>query len=151
MEKVYRQMPFVKEATLDTKDPNVLHIVTYNGETDAWGLTSLRRKGISGAKDVAEHADAARRNYEERLRKGDTYFLSSSGGGYSTFGKAQTAIRLPKIVKVLRSQESADKKVTELQQLGFGLTDERALVKLVANFSASEQLETRLKQLDAGQ
>jgi len=42
MEKVYRGLPFVKEATL-TQNPNVLHIVTFKGETDDIGLAQPRR------------------------------------------------------------------------------------------------------------
>ncbi|HUV64986.1 MAG TPA: hypothetical protein VMW24_13895 [Sedimentisphaerales bacterium] len=143
MQKVYENLPFVKEATLTKDNPGVLHIVTHSGETDDIALVIPRRK--RNTKPPAIRAEEAKRNIEDRLSKGDCFFLFSSGGSIR-FGREKVREILPGIVKVLRSRKSFQEKIAALHRFGLTAVDKDSFQNIITGFAASSQLEQRLEQ-----
>jgi hypothetical protein len=90
--------------------------------------------------------EGVRENYEERLQKGDCFFLFD-GGGRISFGVAKVAQALPRITEILRSEEPADVKAGKLQKMGMPDLTGGTFARLITQFSASGQLEERLGKL----
>lgn len=147
MEKVYRSLPFVKEAAIDPATGS-LRIVTYSGETDSILLATPRRKGIVGIKAIREHADSKKNDFEKNLIEGSTLFLFTRGG-HAGLDKEGTINALPKIVQILRSKKSVNDKIQELHKAGVTWIDKNTFTNLITNFSASDQLEKRLANMPA--
>jgi len=146
MEQVYRGLPCVKEAHLDPEVPTILHITTFRGESDPIGLDPPRRKVPQDKASILAQVEGVRKNhYEERLQKGDCFFLFDQGG-HITFGAGTVAEKLLRITEILRSQEPTDVKVKKLQQAGMPDLTSGSFAKLITHFSASSQLEDRLRK-----
>jgi hypothetical protein len=145
MEQVYRGLPCVTEAHLDAEVPTILHITTFRGESIPIGLDPPRRKAPQDKASVLAQVEGVRKNYEERLHKGDCFFLFDAGGRIS-FGAARVAQCLPRIAEILRSQAPTDVKVKKLQQEGMPDLKSGSFAKLITSFSASSQLDERLRK-----
>ncbi len=92
-----------------------------------------------------ERLEYARRNYEERLGKGDYYFVSMKGLRV-TGGAAGSASILPRLIPILRSSVSLEAKWQEAQLVKLPF-DADTLGRMAAGFSASPQLELRLRAI----
>jgi hypothetical protein len=145
MQEVYTKLPFVKEAKIDQKDHDLLHIKTFKEDVDTIRLTVPRRKSLFNKEDLLKQSNAQRKNYEKRLRKGDCYFFFS-GGGHITAGSAWVTEKLPGVVKILRSTKSHTAKINELEKEGLPINTE-PFSDIVTNFVATPQLENRLNRL----
>lgn len=144
---VYKNLPCVKQAQLDSNDMDILHVVWTDDSVDNIKLVPLNgRPPIKMDKEsILERLEKERKNYEERLQKGDYYFLGfQNGGGIS--GNMENAIEiLTKIVPILRSTKSPEIKFQEIKKAGFPIDE--SYMNIITNFSASPQLEARLKDL----
>lgn len=143
---VYRSMPCVKQAELDAKDSEILIVVWADGSVDRVRLVPIdgRRPIKMDRQSILERLETERKNYEERLQKGDYYFFFTQGGKITGGAGAAKQI-LPKIVSILRSSKPADVKLIEIKDAG--LPVDTIIETLVTNFSSSSQLETRLREL----
>ena len=117
MEAEFRKLPFVKEARLDDKDPGILHITTYRGETSNECLAVPRRRMPRDTKSRYEQAEVWRQFLEKGLRDGVCDFLFSRGG-LVTFANAKKD--LPRIVRAVGSADPVDRKLANSKQRDFG-------------------------------
>jgi len=148
MERVYRNMPFIKEAKLDPKYPDILMVTTYKGEVDPLGLCQPRRKGpdFSKKENILKHLEAQRSYYVKNLSRGDVLFLSSKGGRM-VIGQNKKEYLLP-LVRILRSRMSNEDKFKAIKKTKWhSHISMENFGEVVTNFQASEQLEKRLKRL----
>lgn len=144
MEEVYKNLPFVKEAYIDKMGR--FAIVTCDNKVHNPSLVAPRRKPKLDQESVLKRLENKRKNLEDRLQKGDTYFFFSQGGHIS-FGAGNTKEKLPKIVKALRSPKPIKDKYKDVQESGLPMVSEKDSSAIVTNFSASYQLEERLEKL----
>ena len=156
MVAVYRELLCVKDAQLDTTDKLLIIVSWTDGTVDRIRQFPPvgRRRVAMDRQSVLERLETQRSHYEERLAKGDYYFLSIKGKGPRvTGGKAGAKEVLPKIIPVLRSLKSYEEKLSELARLEeCGLYDlGKEIVKHVESnqFQASDQFYARLSALIA--
>jgi len=143
---LYNQLPCVKQAKLDPRDPEILNVTWSDDSTDRVRLIPIegRRPIKMDKQSILYRLNRQRENLEERLQKGDYYFLFS-GGGQITGGAPRAAEILPRIVPILQSSKPFDLKFKEVREAGLPLPE--GFEKLVTNFSSSSQLEARLNDL----
>lgn len=145
MEQVLRSLPCFKEVELDPRDPHILRVTTFRGETCNFVLVSLRGRKLKFDKEsVLRRVEGWHEYFEDGLREGDCYFFSQ--GSWITLGGRKDAQQLAEIVKTLRSSRPENVKFREVQRAGLPV-DEEDFRNLVTNFSASRQLEKRLEEL----
>ena len=145
MEDFYRNLPFVKEARL-SDDRRILHITTFRGEESPLRLVHLRRRPLDKG-GVLRGVEVLRKSMERGLQRGRCYFLFSRGGPIIWPGSSVIS-ELPRVVRILRSEKSAEDKLEELQGTGFFSPGAKSRLLIMAeNFHASEQLEKRLDEL----
>ncbi len=149
MEKVIRSLPFIKEASLDPKIPDILQIKTYEGdETYNILLVSPRRRSAD-AKAVLKSVKDERGRLEQYLRAGGCCYFFSEGGRIQ-MGRDKARERLPRIVAILRSAQPTEVKFTELQKVGMPFVNAESFSALVKGFSPSRQLDERLREMAEG-
>lgn len=141
MEAVYRKLPFIKDAKVDEKEPDLLHVTTYRGETSTIGLATPRRKPRTDNKSRYEEAKIWRKSFDRGLQEGVCYFLFTRGG-HVTCGNPREA--LPVILRILQSDNPVEKKLKDLKEAGYPWFASGTFLKQVTNFSTSPQLKQRL-------
>lgn len=152
MAEYYKDIPCVAEVSLKEPDNfRFLEITLKNGECgniDVSGPSpgSVSSEGLSERK-VASRLDRYRHRLENRLEKGDCFFLFSRGGELS-FGKRKAAKDLKLIVDILRSDRDVRQKTSLLEKLSvLPPKSSPSFSKLITNFHASPQLDQRVDQL----
>ena len=146
----YKSLPFVKDVkpATDVVDArNTVSISTWDGK----GNRFMAIGGYVYRPSTPEHSlktlEKVCARMEDRLKKGECIFLFSDSGELA-FGSRKAAMDLPAIVRTLRSDKPKDQKIKELQNLTLlpPSFPEKWEV-LVTGFSASSQLDERVKQL----
>ena len=143
----YRSLPFVKEVKLRENMENVIVVSTWYSKRDIvfnFGGPIYKPPTPDAAQKELERICT---RWEKRLTNGECIFLFSSGGELA-FGSRKAAIDLAAIVQTLRSDRPKKEKIKKLQNLGL-LPPEvpKSWEVLVTGFSASPQLDERVKQL----
>jgi len=146
----YRSLPFVRgvkvREDLDLLG-HVLAISTWSTDKDTLMFIGDRVYSPPKPEQVQRELERVRTRMEDRLRKGECIFLFSSGGELA-FGSRKAAMDLAAIVGTLRSDRPKDEKIRGLQNLGLMPSDfPKKWEILVTGFSASPQLDERVKQL----
>lgn len=140
----YRTLPFVAHV-----EPMGDFLVVSTWNSDKKMMISIAGQPYvpPTPEELLKELERVRTQWEERLKKGDCCFLLSSGGQLS-FGSRKAAMDLAAIVQTLRSDKPKDEKTKKLQKLGLLTPDfPKKWEVLVTNFSASPQLDERVKQL----
>lgn len=149
----YEGLPCVDEAREDTERPDSIVVKWADGATDriCLGVPGGGRQPVDRDRNsLLARLERQRRGYEERLVKGD-YYLFFSRGGQITGGAAAAAKVLPRIVTILRSPQPVDAKVAAIREAGLVSAGQDTLRALVTEFTASPQLEERLRALPAAE
>ncbi len=84
---------------------------------------------------------------EKPFKEGECVFFFSHGGDLHV-GVRNVPWQLPDAVRVLRGSGTKDQKIKELQKIGlFDTSFQKSWELLVTDFSASKQLDARLKKI----
>lgn len=142
----YRSLPFIKDVRNSERDPRDLILETFGGEKIPVDISSPPYFPPTKAQVVAiMDRDCA--NLEERLGKGDCFFLFSRGGEIS-FGQNKAAKDLGLMVEILTSERTAEEKKDLLQRMAImpsgGVT---VFDALVTQFKGSPALDARIERL----
>jgi len=145
MEEVFRGLPFVREARIDSENPNILHVTTFLGESDSLALTRPRRRPKLDPASVLARLEQKHQRHERELERGMGCYYFFSDGGRVRVGGYKAVRKLALAVPLLRSSRPTEEKLVEIREkLGSSQFSDENLVELVANFSASPRLEERL-------
>jgi hypothetical protein len=147
MESMYRSLPFVKEAAILPGSSNTLQIVTYSGEMYNLGLMILRRRGLDSKEGVLRELEMLRQHYERLLSRGAAFYFFSSGSEI-TVSHLDAPQQLARLVPILRSNMSAEQKFEQIKKARVSFVDRKNFPAIVTKFSASPQLEARLRELE---
>jgi hypothetical protein len=146
MAQVFKSLPCIIKALVDENEPHTIHIETNDGISFSAGLISLGDRGVKYDKEsVTERVDSERKNYQERLEKGDCYMLWGKSGKIS-FSAGSINETLPKMADIVNANISKSQKISEMRQAGINMADEE-LAQLIANFPISLQLHLRIEKL----
>ncbi|MFH1232164.1 MAG: hypothetical protein V1709_11790 [Planctomycetota bacterium] len=145
--KTYQELPCVDNARIDSKYPEIAIVRWHNGSSDRIRLSKFEgREPLKYDKEsILGLLEGERNNLEERLKKGDTYFLFDKGGKI-TFGEQNTKDLLPRLVEILESKESLEIKLNLVHEI-MPYVNKDTFASIVTNFSVSPQLEKRLQEL----
>ena len=147
MEQVFRKLPFVTEAALDEKDPSRFYVTTTDGRTFPIQLISFRGREVNYDYDsILQRVERKREYFQDNLKKGGCYFLSSAKGYKTRLSLLSVKTKLPHMIKILQSSKSSVEKSKQIRKFYEGISD-GLLGELINNFSASPQLEKRLNKL----
>jgi len=148
MLEYYRQLPFVKSVTLKrARDFSSVLIKCRNGGEELVDLRGLRPSGdIRTKKDIVDTLDGRRLHFEERLKAGACFFLSTKGPTL-WFGRKKAARDLNLIVGILRSEKALEEKRSLLQRMGMLPPHPTGFSALLTSFKGSEQLDDRISAL----
>ena len=146
----FKRLLFVKDVEIKGDE---LIVTTWSSDKKehfdmAFDLAQPPAEPASTPEQSLRALDRVCSQWEGRLKKGDCLFLFGKHTEIS-FGKAAT-INLGAIVRVLRGNEPKERKIKELQKLEFLPPPphfNKAWNCLFTNFSASSQLDERIKQL----
>lgn len=145
IEEAIRALPSTKTASLDPKDKNLLHVITYNGEEHPYYLLSPRRQSARTVADVVQQLDGYCNHLETLLNKGACIFFSRTGSR-TMLSSRDAAQQLARIVPILRSSKPDDQKFLEIRASGLRQISPDNFPKIITQFSASPQLEARLRE-----
>lgn len=145
MEQLYRGLPFVKEAKIDEKYPDILHITTFKGETYPIGLKPPRREIKYDRESTLRRVESLQKYFKEWLERGDCLIFSK--GSRVHIGAGEVIEQLPKLLKISRSPKLTKEKFKAAQEANLSYINEESFPDMVTNFSASPQLEKRLNEL----
>jgi hypothetical protein len=142
----YKKLPFIKSVE---RTGDMLLLTTWSGGTTAVDLLDEFSNQIytpPTPEQVWEMTEGCRSNWERRLKKGDCYFLFPHGLEISLNTK-KAATDLAIIIGVLQSNSPKDQKIKKLQKYTHFPPDSREWDIFIDKFSASSQLDERIKQL----
>jgi hypothetical protein len=146
----YKSLPFVKDVKFHNDMKSVIVISTWYRDKDILMDIGGPGEGVYYPPSVGQVLDAlerARKRMEKPLKDGDCLFFFSHDGDRHV-GVRDVPWQLPDAVRVLRGSETKEQKIKELQRIGLFDTDfPKSWEILITNFSASKQLDARLKQL----
>jgi hypothetical protein len=141
MEAMFRKLPFVVSAKLDSNYPSILYVTTTSGETIPRGLVSLRRQMPDASKEgLVERLNQAQKSYEDALDSGSCYFFFNRGGHIRFSGAEE---ELTNIITISKSAEPLEEKTEQLKSLIHDTENEKAQ-KILKNFRVTPQLEERI-------
>jgi len=146
MVKAYAELPCVKEAK-QGRDFNHIDVTWGNGQVDHIRIVPFSRKIPEWTREsILERTDKDRANYENRLGKGDYYFLGSAHGRMT--GTADGARMVLSILcPILETSKNAKEVQQRMAQAGFSFFDEKASEAFFANRSESKELKARIAQM----
>jgi hypothetical protein len=108
--KAYASLPCVERVEPDPEDPGIIVVTWSDGAVERTRFMPHGRRPIDMSPEaVVQRLEEQRRMYEDRLRKGDYYFLSNSGLEI-TGGASGAASILPRLIPILRSTASVEEK-----------------------------------------
>ncbi|MFH0939482.1 MAG: hypothetical protein V1899_09415, partial [Planctomycetota bacterium] len=129
------------------RDEEHLSVTWADGTTMEHRLILMRRKPMEWTREsVLERTDKDRANYEDRLIKGDFYFLGSAYGrmtGTSDGARMVLTVLLP----VLKTSKDAKEVQQRMTQAGFSFFDEKASKAFFAHRDIPKELESRVEAL----
>jgi hypothetical protein len=152
MIKWFRSLPFVKSAERRQPGSSSIVVRTKEGEEKIYPIIMptgsvvviIREKTRA---DVLKELAYAKSRFEERLKKGDCFFLYSKGGELS-FGAVKVCKDLGLVVEVLRSKRTSEEKAALLERLSVLPQRKKAVSEpLLTNFKDSRQLEDRINAI----
>lgn len=146
MVKAYAELPCVQQAKLG-RDFNHVDVTWKNGEVEHIRIVPFTRKPTEWTRQtILERIEKDRVNYEDRLNKGDYYFLGSAHGRMT--GTADGArMVLGALVPILKTSKDAKEVQERMAQAGFSWYDDRAAQAFFAHRGDSKDLETRVEKL----
>lgn len=151
MAEYYARLPFVE--TVVPERPGhfgTLVIAMKNGDLELVDVTRPPPDSVSSGhltqQDVINSLEEARRDYEDRLEKGDCFFFFAKGAELS-FGKAKAARDLRLITEILRSKRADGAKIALLERLSVLPPADDVFYSLATEFQAADQLVKRIDAL----
>lgn len=145
--KTFQELPCVDNAEIDSKRPEIAIVRWHDGSSDRIRLLQFEgREPLKYDKEsILGLLEGQRKNFEERLKKGDTYFLFDKGGKI-TFGEQNTRDLLLRLIEILESKESFEIKLNLVHEI-MPYVNKDTFASIVTDFSASPQLKERLQEL----
>jgi hypothetical protein len=149
MIKAYAELPCVQEAK-QGRDFKHVDVIWKNGRVDHIRIVPFTRKPMEWTREtVLERTERDRSNYEDRLNKGDYYFLGSAHGRMT--GTVEGARKLlGALLPILKTSKDAKEVQQRLQQLGISFMDEKACEVFFKNRTDSTELDERVDALVKG-
>jgi hypothetical protein len=146
MVQVYSNLPCIAKAEQD-KDPQYIIVTWVDGHVEHIRLIPPKRNMIEWTREmVLERTDRDRSQYEERLNKGDYYFLGSAHGRMT--GTADGArMVLGALLPILKTSRDANEVKVRMAQAGFVFFDDRAAQAFFSHRRDLSNLESRLNKL----
>ena len=121
MVKVYQELPCVLKAT-SGQDENYISVTWANGSTMEHRLIMPKRKVTEWTREtIVATLDKDRANYENRLSKGDYYFLGSAQGRMTGTAEGAKTV-LPVLLPILKTSKDAQEVQQRLQQAGLAMS-----------------------------
>ncbi len=146
MVQVYRGLPCVLDAQRDT-DARYITVKWVNGQVDHMCLILHGRTPVEWTRESAlGRANGIRTDYEDRLGKGDFYFLGTTHGRI-TGSKGGARSLLPALFSVLKTSKNAQEVQQRLQHAGIFSMDETACKAFFDNRVHSKDLDDRIDAL----
>ena len=144
MVQYYRGLPFIADVEINGD----FLIVTMHNSKEKLLICIGGEKYIPPTPEkLLQELVRVRKQWEERLKKGDCYFVFGCGAELSLDAR-NAAMDLPAIVRILRSREPKGQKIKELHKLTLLPADfPKKWESLVTEFTASAQLDERIKRL----
>lgn len=148
MQKTYEQLPCVQSSHIDSNDPQLLVVKWYGDTENAVRLfpPDGRSLGQLTKSDMLKRLEQERETLEKRLAMGDYYFFFTEGSKI-TGGKESAREMLPKAVNIFESNNSIDKKINDLKEIGFPIVQTKKFETMLKEFSVQPQLHQRLNAL----
>lgn len=149
MIEVYQALPCVVKAGAG-RDEEHISVTWVDGTTMEHRIILPKRMPMEWTREkVLERTDKARANYEDRLKRGDYYFLGSVHGRMT--GTADGArMVLGALVPILRTSKDAKEVQERMAKAGFVWFDDRAAQAFFSNRSDSKGLGARVEKLSEG-
>lgn len=146
MVKVYQELPCVLRASAG-RDAEHISVTWANGSAMEHRLILPKRKPTEWTREtVLERTDKDRANYEDRLKKGDYYFLGSANARMTgTAGGARMVLGV--LLPILKTSKDAKEVQQRMAQAGFPFFDEQASDAFFAHRTDSNDLESRVERL----
>jgi hypothetical protein len=146
MIKVYQDMPCVVKAS-PGQDEDHLSVTWIDGTTMEHRLILPKRKPTEWTREtVLARTDNGRANYEDRLSKGDYFFLGSVHGRMT--GTAEGAgMVLGALLPILKTSKDAKEVQEGMVKAGFVFFDDRAAQAFFSHRRDLSNLESRLNKL----
>ena len=146
MLKAYAELPGVQQAK-QGRDFNHVDVTWKNGEVDHIRIVPFTRKSTEWTRDtVLERTDKDRANYEDRLSKGDYYFLGSVHGRMTGTADGSRMV-LGALLPILKTSKNAKEVEERMIAAGFTWFDDRAAQAFFAHRDVSKDLEARVERL----
>jgi hypothetical protein len=145
----YKSLPFVKNSWLEGKD--VIKVETWAGKVVMFVMLAPRTPPTK--EDVLWQLETDRARFEERLKKGDCFFLFPRRQELS-FSRIKVAKDLPVALEILRSDRSKEEKLSLLERLALIPEPQKDgkpnfFDSLVTGFKTTPQLDARLQKVVA--
>lgn len=146
MVQVYQELPCVLKASAG-RDEEHISVTWADGSTMEHRLILPKRKITDWTREnILERTEKDRANYENRLNKGDYYFLGTAHGRMT--GTADGArMVLENLLPILKTSKDAKEVQQRMTQAGFPFFDEKASEAFFTHKTESKELEVRVEKL----
>lgn len=143
---VYQKLPCVLKASAG-RDENYVSVTWVDGSTMQERLIMPKRKPVEWTREkILERTDKDRANYEDRLNKGDYYFLGSAHGRMTGTADGVRMV-LGALLPILKTSKDAKEVQQRMVEAGFIFFDEKASEAFFSNRASSKELEDRVEKL----
>ena len=142
MVAVYRQLPCVKESVAG-RDENYVRVTWADGNTIEHRLIAPQRKPTQWTREtLLSRLEKNRNDYEDRLEKGDFYFLGKLGRMTGTFEGAQKVFQT--LLPVLAASKNSMEVQQKMEQAGYPYFDAEVSEAFFNHRQKVQGLESRL-------